>query len=664
MIHRAAISLRAGRIERVVGSHIVLHVAVEPEAGAAHLQIEFSRDGEHGVAHFLGAEAARWKAPEQPRVLVHAGRVFARYAALPVSLREEDFAMQRLEFPPVCDEPLREKIEQLGMRRLAAEKAEVARRVHESRAEVVLPHAVREHARGERIARAGDPPRERETALALRRIGRQRVGRGNAVEHGEARGHDGVAGLHRVTAFVNARRLLHGVEVSRPHARQRRHGADGGLGLGELALGFVEQRGVLRRRGNVRGDGLFQLLPRHAQLADAFLQRLHGVHKTLPLGGRGHDALAVLHALEGGAQAVVILRRDRVEFVIVAARAVDREAEKRGGRRGDDVVERRGADVRLCDHVLIAHIVVRPRDEKRRADFHRGIIPPDHIAREMLGDETVERLVVIQRADDVVAERPGVVRDDIALKARALAKAHDIEPVPAPLLAVVRAGEQFVDEVFIGLIGLIRPMGLIHESLHFLGRWRQAGEVVGGPADERARVGGLARRETFLRELRKDEAVDGILRPCFRQTAQRWRLGVGERLQRPPRRFVCALRFERAVARIGRAHFHPRHEVGDDRVRQLRLLRRHGRVGVLVPHGLDELARVRLAGDDSGLPAVAASLPARARVEKQPGLQLFRLRAMALVAVLHEHRPDLLLEELHLLRRQICGQREAARADG
>ena len=59
-------------------------------------------------------------------------------------------------------------------------------------------------------------------------------------------------------------------------------------------------------------------------------------------------------------------------------------------------------------------------------------------------------------------------------------------------------------------------MGLIHESLHLLGRWRQAGEVVGGPANEGARVGGLAGRETFLRELRKDETVDGILRPRFR----------------------------------------------------------------------------------------------------------------------------------------------------
>ena len=205
----------------------------------------------------------------------------------------------------------------------------------------------------------------------------------------------------------------------------------------------------------MRGDGLFQLLTRGCQLGAALLQRLRCVRKTLPLGGRGHDALAMLHTLEGGAQPVVILGRDRIEFVMVAARAVDREAEKRGGRRGDDIVERGGADVGLRDHILIAHIVVRPGDEKRRADFHRGIVLPDHVAREMLGDETVERLVVIQRADDVVAKRPRVVRDDIALKARALAEAHDIEPVPAPLLAVVGAGEQAVDELLIGLIGPI-----------------------------------------------------------------------------------------------------------------------------------------------------------------------------------------------------------------
>ena len=68
--------------------------------------------------------------------------------------------MQRLHAPAVLDERRRKPVEQLGMTRAIAAQTEVVRRFHEARAEVVLPDAVHDYARGEWIARIGDPARE------------------------------------------------------------------------------------------------------------------------------------------------------------------------------------------------------------------------------------------------------------------------------------------------------------------------------------------------------------------------------------------------------------------------------------------------------------------------------------------------------------------------
>ena len=66
---------------------VIGKIAIEAEAGTAHrLQLQFAGDGEHGVAQFLGAEAAWWEAPEQAGVLVFLRGVFAIGGALLIGL--------------------------------------------------------------------------------------------------------------------------------------------------------------------------------------------------------------------------------------------------------------------------------------------------------------------------------------------------------------------------------------------------------------------------------------------------------------------------------------------------------------------------------------------------------------------------------------------------
>ena len=65
----------------------------------------------------------------------------------------------------------------------------------------------------------------------------------------------------------------------------------------------------------------------------------------------------MLHAGEDGLQGVIIVLRDRIEFMVVALRAADRQAQERGGRRRFHIVQvaealhPRQLDIRALDDV-------------------------------------------------------------------------------------------------------------------------------------------------------------------------------------------------------------------------------------------------------------------------------------------------------------------------
>src|SRR6202035_2733868 len=119
-------------------------------------------------------------------------------------------------------------------------------------------------------------------------------------------------------------------------------------------------------------------------------------------------------AFKRGAQAVIVFSRDRIELVVMAARTVDGEAQKGAAGVGDDVVERGGADVLLRDDVLVADIIVWTGDEEGAAALDLRVVLADHIARKVFDDELVKRLVVIDGLDDVIAERPEIVDDEVS----------------------------------------------------------------------------------------------------------------------------------------------------------------------------------------------------------------------------------------------------------
>ncbi len=212
-------------------------------------------------------------------------------------------------------------------------------------------------------------------------------------------------------------------------------------------------------------------------------------------------------------QPVIILLGDRVDLVVVAAGAVDRQAEERPGRwwrrcrRGRRNTPARGRSAR------------RPRcrggSNRWRSDASAS--PSGKlVAGELLADEAVVRLVVVERADDVVAVAPGARLGVVALVAVGLGEADEVEPVPAPLLAVARRGEQAVDEPFVG-VG--RRVG--QERLDLGGRRRQAGQVVGqrGGSARPSTAGGFGRQAPGFQSC-EDEARRSGCGPIRRSS--RW----------------------------------------------------------------------------------------------------------------------------------------------
>ena len=350
---------------------------------------------------------------------------------------------------------------------------------------------------------------------------------------------------------------------------------------------------------------------------------------------------------EDAVQAVVVARRDRIELVIVAARAGDSEAHEAAGNDIDAVVD---------DVVLVAKKTTAEREEAHRGERRFVVAERELVGGELLHEKLVERLVVVERADDVVAIRVGKrkaalgIAHEVALR---VGVARDIEPEAAPAFAVARRGEKTIHDTGVGI-----GRAVFEKCLHLGGRRREAGEIVGDATEEGARVGGWSRRKFFRGELCEDEGVDGILDFGFSifDCGDR---GLGDGLEGPVlagARHVHRGRFGGGGARVGRAHFHPLLKGGDFFRGEFAafFFRRHLEVFVGIADGRDEETFFRIAGDEGG--AGRAALEQRiARIEQEAALGFSLLRAVALVARLGEDRADLRLEELDVFGWQIGG---------
>ena len=190
------------------------------------------------------------------------------------------------------------------------------------------------------------------------------------------------------------------------------------VGVHFCPSGFVFGSG----RFGAGADVFFQGILLLGECRQLTVQRLEGLCMSFALLFRRHHAATMGDTLKSGADAVVILCGNGIKLVIVAACAVDGEAKESAAGGRDHVIQSGGTDVLLRDDILIADIIIGPCDEEGAADADLRIVWRDDIARKVLDDELVERFVVVDGLDDVVAERPKVINDEVALEAIAPAK--------------------------------------------------------------------------------------------------------------------------------------------------------------------------------------------------------------------------------------------------
>ena len=249
-------------------------------------------------------------------------------------------------------------------------------------------------------------------------------------------------------------------------------------------------------------------------------------HPRANLAGKRRRNVHLLFGIEEGCELVELLLGDGVVLMVVALRAPHREPQPDGSQRSGAV-----------QHLFVAKLLgvgaafaIRQGIAVEAGGHQHFLVAArQQIAGNLLDGELVERQIAIERFDHPlpVAPRPGTRA--VLLVAVAIGVTRQVQPVAAPLFAIVRRIEQPVHQVLVG----IRPI-VAEKIAHLVGRWRKAGEIEADPPDERRFGGFRRRRDGFRFQLRQHEIVDGIAGP--RAIAHRGRVGTRNFLERPVRR--------------------------------------------------------------------------------------------------------------------------------
>ena len=201
-------------------------------------------------------------------------------------------------------------------------------------------------------------------------------------------------------------------------------------------------------------------------------------------------------------QAVIILVRNGIVLVLVAARAADREAEERGASGREHVVERVVA--RALDLVGGDLRGENARAEKAGGGEREGVVRREFVTGELPAEKLIEGQIGVERLDDEVAEVKRADAVVVVLEAGTLGEARDIKPVPRPAFAETRRVEEPIKQAR-PRVG--RAVGQKFRGL--LGRGGNAVKIEKRAAEQNVFRGARREREIFRRGLREEKTVDG-----------------------------------------------------------------------------------------------------------------------------------------------------------
>ena len=221
------------------------------------------------------------------------------------------------------------------------------------------------------------------------------------------------------------------------------------------------------------------------------------------LGGRRQRHLGLDVAEDRRLERVVVLLPDRIELVVVAARAVDRQAQRALADRPENLVE---IVVAALGIVLLAEQHARPGAQESGGDEAVFGLAVHLVAGNLFGQEDVVRFVGVERRESRSrdsARRSG--RWTSYSKPARVGVSRHIEPVTAVAFAVVRRGQQLVDEALPRAGRCIR-----HERGDLGRRRRQSEQIEIRAAHERQAIGPRRRRQPALGARLLQEAIDRV----------------------------------------------------------------------------------------------------------------------------------------------------------
>ena len=155
--------------------------------------------------------------------------------------------------------------------------------------------------------------------------------------------------------------------------------------------------------------------------------------------------------LEDRAHLVILLLQDRFIHVVVAASAPQGQSQK--CLRG------------MVDCVLHPFFAAQqleiPRKVSRGSDGIR-VLRPGFVRREHRHDHAVVRLVAIERLDDPVAPVPDMrlAVADLLSPSSPVAVPPNVHPMSSPALAVLRTGQQLVDDSLVCILTFVCLEGM------------------------------------------------------------------------------------------------------------------------------------------------------------------------------------------------------------
>ena len=313
--------------------------------------------------------------------------------------------------------------------------------------------------------------------------------------------------------FIEVRELVPGVSI-------------------ELVFKIIEVVGFRLRRSQrielIPQGGLYlgqSLLNPVTVLSYLLLEIAHLIFVCLTCDQRAFDlgAIAVGGQVSEKCQgAVVVLGRDRVDLMVVAPTAIDRQTQKALPDGREDIVEA------FVDGKLSIGWFVVPDPQPIEAGRNQGVSRDfrEFVTGELFGQELVVGLVLVERADDVIAVSPNVRLCPVAFEAIGFAVANHIEPMAGPTFPVLLAGKQSIDFGFPSLIEA--RLGFLEERGDLGGRRRQTDQVIVKTAEQLDRLGLRGEAQPSLGEFLFDERIDrGTVESSL------WNLGLGQRFKRP-----------------------------------------------------------------------------------------------------------------------------------